>query len=220
VAVIAGAVVIALVEAVLVRILIGAQHPTGFRVLLALLYAASIALAIAIRASRRRRRRFRARTLQQLYALTPTQFEQTVADMLHDLGYRDTRRVGGAGDLAADVLCRDEEGRNVVVQCKRYRADNEIDSPMMQLFIGMVFVHHRADRGIYVTTSRFTDPAAALGREHDIMLIDGAELTRLMADLHERAAGERQRRRIAGRIRHATVPFRAPDEPSRRRRPR
>ncbi len=207
-AVLAGAVVIGVLEAVLLWFLLGARHPTGFRILLALLYAASVIVAIAIRRYVRRRRRFRARTLAQLYALTPTQFEQTVADMLHDLGYRDTRRVGGAGDLAADVLCRDAEGRSVVVQCKRYKADNEIDSPMMQLFIGMVYIHHKAGRGIYVTTSHFTDPAAALGREHDITLIDGAELTRLMADLHDRAASERQRRDLAAHFRRISTAFR------------
>lgn len=211
IAVLAGAVVIGVLEAVLLWILLGARHPTGFRILLGLFYAASIAVAIAIRRYVRRRRRFRAQTLAELYALTPTQFEQTVADLLHDLGYQDTRRVGGAGDLAADVLCRDAEGRTVVVQCKRYKADNEIDSPMMQLFIGMVYVHHKAGRGIYVTTSHFTDPAAALGREHDITLIDGAELTRLMADLHDRAVFDQQRRRLAARFRGVTGVFRARD---------
>jgi restriction system protein len=206
-AVLSGALVIAL----LVALFLGARHPMGFWIVLGLLSVASIAVAIAIARYVQRRRRFRARTLAELYALTPTQFEQAVADLLHALGYRDTRRVGGAGDLAADVLCRDAEGRSVVVQCKRYKADNEIDSPMMQLFIGMVYVHHKAGRGIYVTTSRFTDPAAALAHEHDIMLIDGAELTRLMADLHDRAVSESQRRRLAARYRSVTGVFRAKD---------
>jgi restriction endonuclease Mrr len=83
---------------------------------------------------------------------------------------------------------------------------------MMQLFIGMVYVHHKAEHGIYVTTSRFTDPAAALAREHDIMLIDGTELTRLMADLHERAAAERQRSWLAARFRSVSAAFRQSDE--------
>jgi hypothetical protein len=209
-AVLVGAVALALAEGLPLWFLVGVRHRLAFRVLLGIFYAASIALAIGIRRYVRRRRRFRAHTLAQLHALTPTQFEQTVADLLHDLGFQDTRRVGGAGDLAADVLCRDDEGRAVVVQCKRYKADHEIDSPMMQLFIGMVFVHHRADRGIYVTTSRFTDPAAALANEHGITLIDGAELTRLMADLHERADTARQRRRLAGWFRRTSDFFGGP----------
>ena len=40
-----------------------------------------------------KRRRLRAKTLGELLAMTPTQFEQAVADLLHDIGYRDVRRV-------------------------------------------------------------------------------------------------------------------------------
>jgi HJR/Mrr/RecB family endonuclease len=210
-AVLLTAAAIAAVEAVGLWFLVGARHPARFRVLLGALYGASIVVAVAIRRYRARRRRFRARTLAQLYALTPTQFEQMVADLLHDIGYRDPRRVGGAGDLAADILCRDADGRAVVVQCKRYAASHPVNSELMQQFIGMIYVHHKADYGIYVTTSHFTEPAAALAREHRILLMDGAALTRLMADLHDRDASRRQRRRLASGLRGLTGAFRSRD---------
>lgn len=185
------AVAVAVGEWLLLRWVFGESAATRLRAGFALAYAATvIAVAFAWWRSRNRRR-FRVRTLAHLLALTPVQFEEATAALLRDLGYRNVRRVGGAGDLAADILCRDAWGRAVVVQCKRYAADHLIDSPMMQQFIGMVFVHHGAERGIYVTTSRFTDPAADLGRTHDITLLDGDALTRLLADLHERAASRR-----------------------------
>src|SRR5690348_9009568 len=48
-----------------------------------------VAAAIWWRLDRARRRRLRAKTLGELLAMTPTQFEQAIADLLHDIGYRD-----------------------------------------------------------------------------------------------------------------------------------
>jgi restriction system protein len=45
------------------------------------------------------------------------------------------------------------------VQCKRYTPGNHIGSRTMQTFIGMAYVHHKADRAIFVTTSTYTDEA-------------------------------------------------------------
>src|SRR5436190_23998912 len=51
------------------------------------------------------RQRLRATTITQLLALSPTGFEQAVADLLRELGYKDVRRTGGAGDLNVDIWC-------------------------------------------------------------------------------------------------------------------
>src|SRR6266508_6878372 len=59
-------------------------------------------------------RRFRYETLSQLLQLSPTGFEDAVADLLSESGYTQVRRVGGSGDLAADVLCRDSARRSVI----------------------------------------------------------------------------------------------------------
>lgn len=115
-------------------------------------------------------------TLDVLRALTPTRFELAVGDWLRTCGYRDVRHTGGAGDLAADLTCRDARGARVVVQCKRYRAGCAVTSPEMQQFIGMIYAHHHADYGIYVTTSTFTRPASVLAQQHGIRLLDGAAL--------------------------------------------
>jgi restriction endonuclease Mrr len=133
---------------------------------------------------RLRRRRLRVKTLEQLCSLTPIEFEYAVADLLHDLGYRDVQCVGGAGDLAADITCLDSEGRTVVVQCKRYTSGARIGSPSIQHFIGMQSIHHQAERGMFVTTSSFTWAAIELANHHGIMLVDGAELSKLMQQVH------------------------------------
>ena len=127
------------------------------------------------------RNRFHGQTLGELLVLTPVQFESAVGDILRRNGYRSVKRVGKSGDLSADLWCRDHKGRSVVVQCKRYSPGSRIGSRDIQEFIGMMTVHHRAERGIFVTTSEFTQPAISLARRHGIMLVDGRGLTRLIS---------------------------------------
>jgi restriction system protein len=98
-----------------------------------------------------------------------------VAVLLRESGYEDVRVVGGARDLAADIVAH-QDGERVVVQCKRFSAGTPVTSQMVQLFIGMIHVHHKADRGIYVTTGRYTADARALGLRHGIELVDGQTL--------------------------------------------
>ena len=118
-------------------------------------------------------------TLDEVLKLTPAQFEEGVADLLQRLGYRSVQRVGGSGDLGVDITCQDNEGRSVVVQCKQY-AGVRIGSKDIQTFIGMQSVHHKADRGMFVTTSEFTRPARNLAERHGITLIDDKQLLNLI----------------------------------------
>jgi restriction system protein len=112
--------------------------------------------------------------------LTPPQFEMAVGQLLHNMGYQDVEHVGRAGDLGADLRCRDDFGRSVVVQCKRHAPGISVGSPDVQKFIGTLRVHH-AERGIFVTTSAFTVPASQLARQQGIELIDGQKLADLVA---------------------------------------
>ena len=114
-------------------------------------------------------------TLDEILKLSPAQFEEGVADLLQCLGYRSVQRVGRSGDLGVDITCQDNEGRSVVVQCKQYTGAR-IGSKDIQTFIGMQRVHHRVDRGMFVTTSEFTTPAQNLAERHDITLIDDKAL--------------------------------------------
>lgn len=116
-------------------------------------------------------------SLDDLLALSPGEFEDAVADLLEGQGYRDVRRVGGAGDAGIDIFCVDEEGNRVAVQCKRYAPTRTIGSPVLQAFYGAV-IRHRVHRSLYVTTSGFTTAARNLAVECDIELIDGPELVK------------------------------------------
>ncbi len=135
-----------------------------------------------------RGRRLKARTLADLLALTPGQFEAATAGMLRQLGYNDVRRTGGAGDLNVDVWARDPNGARVAIQCKQYGPGHYVGSPEVQTFIGMMYQHHGADRGIFVTTSWFSRPAVALAKQHNIVLWDGQELSRQLAEIQAGAS--------------------------------
>jgi hypothetical protein len=119
-------------------------------------------------------------TLGDLLAMTPTEFEYFVGDLLTAHGYKNMQRVGGAGDMAADLLGHDPAGRTVIVQCKRYAPGQRIGSPVLQQFIGMMHVQHRAQAGVFVTTSGYTGQAIILAREHAITLIDGSDLVEMV----------------------------------------
>jgi len=114
--------------------------------------------------------------LDFILALSPTQFEYTMAAMLRMIGMTDVQRVGGRGDLGVDITARDPVGRSMVVQCKRYARTKKIGSPDIQQFIGMAHVHHQADLKLFVTTSDFTNDARALASVHNIQLMNGTDI--------------------------------------------
>lgn len=122
-------------------------------------------------------------TLGDLLTLAPSEFEAAVADLLARSEFRDVRLCGGSGDLGADIVCLDRRGRTVVVQCKRHAPGIAVGSGVVQRFLGAV-THHGADRGLLVTTSRFTAPAAELAGQHGIELIDGEALATLARRLN------------------------------------
>jgi restriction endonuclease Mrr len=123
------------------------------------------------------------------FDVSPAEFENVVARLLVALGYRDVRVVGGAGDLAADIVCVNPDGECIVVQCKRYAPTRKVRSAEMQAFIGMIAVHHQADGGIFVTTSRFTEAATSLAIRHGIEMIDGRMLSELGTASHGTSDG-------------------------------
>jgi restriction system protein len=127
-----------------------------------------------------RRRTFAAHALADLIALSPAQFEDVVADLLRRHGYRDVKRIGGAGDLGADLIARDPRGRSVVVQCKRYAPSHRVGSPLVQPLYSTKALYH-AERALFVSTSSFSRPAVEVARRLDIDLIDGPALSRMLA---------------------------------------
>lgn len=109
-------------------------------------------------------------------ALSAGEFEEAVADLCRRDGCRDVQVVGGAGDLAADVLATTPDGRRILVQCKRYAPARRVGSPEVQRVGGTYQVVHRAELAIVVTTASYTEAAAEYAAAAGIRLVDGDEL--------------------------------------------
>ncbi len=69
--------------------------------------------------------------------------------------------------------------RTVYVQVKRYSEKNVVGSPEINSFFGALR-RKQADRGVFITTSSFTNDARDAAKQLNIALVDGEMLTNLM----------------------------------------
>lgn len=118
-------------------------------------------------------------SLEELHALSPRDFEHYVAGLFERRGYTVEVR-GRAGDLGVDLALISADGRNAIVQCKRYR--HTIGPDIIRELFGTM-VHERAVHGFLVTTADISDGARAWAADKPITLIDGRTLARLGADV-------------------------------------
>jgi len=119
-------------------------------------------------------------TLDDLYALTPLEFEEYTAQLFQQKGYDVTMR-GGSGDMGVDVLLTKENGQRAVVQCKRYRHTVGPDT-VRELFGTMV--HERVHHAFLVTTAPISENARKWAADKPLTLIDGTLLIEIAAALN------------------------------------
>ncbi|MGK5642763.1 restriction endonuclease [Streptomyces sp. URMC 126] len=117
--------------------------------------------------------------MAELDALHHTRFEEAVRDLMRRDGYRDVVRVGGRGDLGADVKATDPYGRRWVVQCKHRRAGaagSAVGTPDLQVLNGTARPVHGADVAVIVTNGRVSGPAVAFARQQRLHVVDRGTL--------------------------------------------
>lgn len=124
--------------------------------------------------------------LERLQGKEPGFFEQAVIELLLAMGYGGTTGTGNVTQLSNDggidgVIDQDVLGLNrVYIQAKRYASDNPVGRPDLQAFVGALA--GKADSGVFITTSRFSEGARNYAENVPtrIILIDGKRLTTLM----------------------------------------
>jgi restriction system protein len=127
--------------------------------------------------------------LAKLKKISPAFFERVVVELLVKMGYGGSRAdagkaIGRSGDGGIDgIIKEDKLGLDVVyIQAKRWD-NNPVGRPDVMQFAGALQAQ-RANKGIFITTSRFTDDArnyvSQIGSK--IVLIDGEQLTNLMIE--------------------------------------
>ncbi|WP_055701532.1 MULTISPECIES: restriction endonuclease [Streptomyces] len=112
------------------------------------------------------------RSLEAVWAMDDRAFEEYVAELCRRDGCTDVKRVGGAGDLGADVTGRLPDGRRLVVQCKRYAKHRAVGSRDIQTFNGTARAEHGADVPVFVASCVFTKPAREFAARQELCLID------------------------------------------------
>lgn len=129
-----------------------------------------------------------AELLQQIMSCSPAFFEKLVVDLLVSMGYGGTRSdagrsIGRSGDEGIDgIINEDRLGLDIIyIQAKRWQAP--VSRPEIQKFVGAL-QGKRARRGVFITTSSYTDGAAdyASNIENRVILVDGKTLSNLMID--------------------------------------
>ena len=125
---------------------------------------------------------------QKIMDNPPEFFEELVLDLIFRMGYCDSRAdaeaVGRSGDGGIDgIIKEDKLGLDLIyVQAKRLQGKVEVDK--VRDFTGALD-SKGARKGIFITTSDFTQPAKKFVEEvtsKRIILIDGKQLVQLMID--------------------------------------
>jgi restriction system protein len=151
--------------------------------------SASLAPDEAMRAAQQRlEQALAAELLERILASPPDFFERMVVKLLSGMGYGGSvaeaaRALGRSGDGGVDgVIDQDALGLDrVYVQAKRYAVDNSVGPGAVRDFFGSLD-RFKATKGLFVTTSSFTQSARETSEylSKRIVLIDGAQLTKLM----------------------------------------
>jgi len=126
--------------------------------------------------------------LSQLKAASPSFFEKVVVDVLVRMGYGGSLKdagqaIGRSGDEGIDgVINEDRLGLDsIYIQAKKW--EGSVSRPEIQKFAGAL-QGKRATKGVFITTSTFTDGAKdfATNISSKIILLDGFHLARLMIE--------------------------------------
>ncbi len=125
--------------------------------------------------------------LTRVHERDPIFLERLVLNLLTAMGYGgaagSAQHLGGTGDGGLDgVIRQDPLGLDrIYVQAKRYALDRAVGRPDIQGFVGALH-GAQADRGVFITTSRFSHDAHAYAEKvaARVILIDGPALARLL----------------------------------------
>jgi restriction system protein len=126
--------------------------------------------------------------LEKVKSCPPDFFEKLVVELLVKMGYGGSikeagQAIGKTGDEGIDgIIKEDRLGLDTIyIQAKRW--ENVVGRPELQKFVGAL-AGQGAKKGIFITTSRFSEQAKSYSPKNDIKLvmIDGEELTRYMID--------------------------------------
>ncbi|MCL2869847.1 restriction endonuclease [Candidatus Saccharibacteria bacterium] len=123
------------------------------------------------------------RLIHELRKMNPYQFEQVIADLLRAMGYGESFTTKKSGDGGVDAIVNEDTlglGK-IYAQAKRYADNNIVQEKAIRDFLGSLAANNIM-KGVFITTSSFSDSAQKLAENKSIILIDGDKVTELMIE--------------------------------------
>lgn len=123
--------------------------------------------------------------LAEISQIDDYRFEQFVLDLLKKIGYGISGEIKGttkSKDLGIDgVIYDDKLGFNrIYVQVKKYSKGTTVGRPDLQSFVGAI--SGLDGKGLFVTTSDFSQGAKDYAGQQNIVLVNGRRLAELMIE--------------------------------------
>ena len=123
-----------------------------------------------------KRKKYTASTLEEIRSLSPSDFEELVADTYRSQG-NIVQVVGGTGDHGIDLVVSSHNGETYLVQCKRYRG--KIGEPVVRDFYGTLRASD-AKGGAIITSGSITEAARLWAEGKPIHLYDGEQFLKIV----------------------------------------
>lgn len=122
--------------------------------------------------------------LAEVLNQTPAFFEQLVVDLMKSMNYGEGFVTKYSGDDGIDgIIHEDQLGFNLIyIQAKRWKPDVTIGKPELQKFAGAMMGPPRVEKGLFITTAKFSPKARDFANAQHIILVDGKRLTELMIE--------------------------------------
>lgn len=132
-----------------------------------------------IRLITRKTRKFQKLTIDEILTeYTPYQFEEYIAGLFRALGCS-AKTTSKSNDGGFDVVYRNSQNQKGIIEVKQYAVQHKVGRPLIQK-LHSAKIDARADIAIFLTTSSFTAEAQKYAKRHQIRLIDGSALSRLI----------------------------------------
>ena len=105
---------------------------------------------------------------------SPSFFEALVVDLMKAMGYGDGFVTKATGDGGVDgIIYEDKLGFNLIyIQAKRWDKDTAIGKPEIQKFAGAMMGPPKVEKGLFITTAKFSQGAMDFAKAQHIILVD------------------------------------------------
>lgn len=122
--------------------------------------------------------------LTEVLNQSPAFFEQLVVDLMKAMNYGEGFVTKYSGDDGIDgIIHEDKLGFNLIyIQAKRWKPDVTIGKPELQKFAGAMMGPPKVEKGLFITTAKFSPRAKDYANAQHIILVDGKKLTELMIE--------------------------------------